>query len=247
MTTVLRRIAGAFVTPPEASSPARLEAPAPTARVLGPATGSSSTSVGRRPSPPPAAPLERRERAEVAVVCAARDTALAGAALGLALAEREGARCAVVLEWSGGEERAPTSRPAARAARRAAAALADAELEAGCCGRLVRVALPREERAAARAAARAMAVTRELAVVFVAGGARTDAMGALLAECSAIVLAMRADHDATLLELAVAELEALGRPVAAAALPPSPVAAALARGGVTLVSPLRAPVLGALV
>jgi hypothetical protein len=71
-------------------------------------------------------------------------------------------------------------------------------------------------------------------------------MEALLAECSAIVVAMRADHDATLLALALAELEELGRPVTAAAWPPSPVAAALARGGVTLVSPLRAPVLGAL-
>ena len=245
MTALLRRIAGAFVAPPDVLDEAGGPAPA----LFAPATRSSSTSVGRRPAAPvatPPAPVPPAAESVVAVVCAARDTALAGAAVGLALAERLGARCAVVLEWSGAEEPALVSRPAMRAARRAAARLVDAELEPGCCGRLVRVPLPRDEREAVRAAERAIAVTSDAAVVLVAGGPRGEAMEALLAERTALVLAVRPDHDETLLELATAELEALARPVTTAALPPSPVAAGLARAGVALVSPLRAPMLAAL-
>ena len=235
MTALLKRIAGAFVAPPDAPPPARF------------AMGSSSTSVGRRSDAPLGdVPPEPVERATVAVVCPARDTALAGAALGLALAEWAGEKCAVVLEWSGGEERPFVARPAVRAARRVAATLADAELEPVCCGRLVRLALPRDERDAVRVAEHAIAVACATAVVLVAGGPRGAAMEALLAERALIVLAVRPDHDETLLALATAELGELGRPVTTAELPPSPVAAALARAGVALVAPLRAPVLAAL-
>jgi hypothetical protein len=221
---LVRRVAGAFVEPEEESW-----APRPAGRPAEP------VRVALVASPAPAA--------RVAVVCSGRDVGLAGAAVGLGLVERAGARCAVVLEWTGEGDRRPVARPAAPSARRCAATLADRALVAVASGRLVRVALAADEAAAVAAVRDVAEVLAEVPRVLAVGGPRGRDLEALLAEEEALVLATRPGADGTLVELASAELDRLGPAVAVAELPPAPVAAALARAGVTLVAPLRAPIL----
>lgn len=256
MSALLKRVAGVFIAPAEPEFEGGSPGGAATAPRPRPAVwpGSSSTPVGR---PGHASPtLDAAEVVEPAlspsdprapaVVCPARDVALAGAAVGLALAERRRARCSVVLEWTGEAVREIAPRPAVPAARRCVAVLAGQGVAAVCAGRLVRVALPPEEIAAVATTRRAVAAGAGPPVVLVVGGPRGPALDELLAEQHAILLAARPGADAALLELAAGELEALASPVAAVELAPSPVAVALARAGLALVSPLRGPVLAAL-
>lgn len=220
MNDLVRRVAGAFVEPEEES--------------WGPA---AVDPRGERASVALVAPP--RAAARVGVVCNGRDVAVAGAAVGLALIERGGGRCAVVLEWTGADDRRLVARPAAPSARRRAATLVDRGLVAVASGRLVRVALAADEAAGAAAVRDVVEALAEVPAVLAVGGPRGQALEALLAEQDALVLATRPAADQTLVELARAELACLGPPVVAAELPPSPVAAALARAGVALAAPLR--------
>ena len=224
MNELVRRVAGAFVEPEEESW-----APAPAQRPAEP------SPVALVPSPAAAA--------RVGVVCSGRDVALAGAAVGLGLVERAGARCAVVLEWTGTNDRRLVARPAAPSARRRAAALVDRGLVAVASGRLVRVALAADEAAAVVAVRDVAEALAEVPSVLAVGGPRGRELESLLGEQQALVLLTRPAADQALVQLASAELGRLGPAVALVELPPSPVAAALARAGVALAAPLRAPIL----
>lgn len=173
----------------------------------------------------------------IAVVCAPRDARMAGGAAALALAQAGGASSVAVLDWAGEERVSGGDRPASLAARRCAARLRAAEHAATAVGRLVRVALPGDDEAAA-AAARGAIAQAGLPSVLVAAAARGPAIERLLAEQDLILLAGRPGADEELTALALPALERLA-PCAVVELRPSPAAAALARTGTALVAPLR--------
>lgn len=223
-----------FVEPEVAElGPAGGTEPGEGARWLPPApSGSPGTAAD---SPPGAAP------AFVGVVCAARDGRVAGGAVGLAMAHRVARRGCVLAEWPapGAPASARDGAGAAPAARRLAAELRSAGFAAGAHGRLARVGLAPGEPGAAELAALRRTIAAPVALVV--AGPRSPAADWALAQAEVVVLAHRADVDAAMLELAVAELAALGPRVAMAAIGPSPGAAALARSGTALVAPLRSP------
>ncbi len=176
---------------------------------------------------------------QVTVVCAARDATLAGAAVGLALAERRAARCAVVLEWTAGLDRRFVAAPATRSARRAAVALASGGLAATASGRLVRVTLPAAESAIAVATTAVLAAVPDTPTVLTVAGPRGEEADVVIAAGDAALLVTRPEADQVLVALALAELAALSKAVAAVELVAAPVAALLARSGLRLAAPLR--------
>ncbi len=159
----------------------------------------------------PAAVAARPVR--IGVVCGARDARVVSGAVALGLLGSSAARVGVVLGWTGDEHGAAGDRPASPAARRSAAALRATGSAAWACGRLVHVALPAAEAAAAEGA-RAALLTLTAPVAVVVSGPRGPLVEELLAEQDRIVLARRADADADVAELAVLELALLGPPVA---------------------------------
>lgn len=180
---------------------------------------------------PPARPPART--ASLAVVCSARDARLAGGAAGLALARHTGAPAVLVLEWTGCPPAAGPAAPAAPVARRLAA-----RHGAVASGRLARLALDADE-ALASAQALEVLTAADAPAVLVAAGARGEAMEQLVAVQDRTLLVARGSDE-------VAGLAARRLSAAVVALPSSPGAAALARAGVGLVAPLRAPFLEAI-
>lgn len=181
----------------------------------------------------PPAPAELRRigaTRSVGIVCGPRDARPAGGAAALALAHVAGARRALVVVWTGEEQKPLSGVPSSRPVRRLAAETGG---DAFVRGRLAWIALPADE---AEAAARASEVLRRSAgpAVLVVAGPRGSAMDELLAEQGRTLLAGRPGDDDAVTELAA---ERLGAEVVV--LPASPGAAALARAGLALVSPLR--------
>jgi hypothetical protein len=188
----------------------------------------------------PAASLEPSSSlGRVAVVCAPRDARLAGGAVALAFPPP-----ALILEWTGEEGVVPQDRPCSPGARRGATLLGKRGLVAATAGRVVRVGLPATEDEAAETA-RGILRQSEDATVLVVAGPRGPTMEDVLAGHDRILLAIRPGVDAEMTGLALAALERLA-PSVALELPSSPAAAALARSGTALVSPLRTPCLAAL-
>lgn len=189
------------------------------------------------PSPaPPASDCAPAACGSVGVVCAPRDARVAGGAAALALARAAGAGTALVVEWTGQDSGPAPRRPASRAARRLAE---EAGSGAVASGRLAWVAVAAEEAAAAEQARGILRCAGGPAVLVVAGP-RGPAMEELLAESERTILFGRPGDDDSVTALAAQRLGAFG-----VALPSSPGAAALARAGTALVSPLRRPMLEA--
>jgi hypothetical protein len=193
---------------------------------------------------PTAAAVVAARAGRVAVVCGPRDARVAGGAAGLALVLATCVRTAVVLDWTGAREAGGQARPAAPAAHGAAAMLRDGGLAARALGRLVRVALPEGECDAVSAARSALGNLAVPAVLVVAAP-RGEAMEELLAGQERVLLVHRPGVDEEMAALALAEIARLGPAAVPVALAGSPGAAALARSGHALVSPLRAPFLEA--
>lgn len=178
------------------------------------------------------------------MVCAPADARVAGGAAALALLGHAEAPCVLVLEWAGGGGvKPPAGRAPVRAARRVAERMEE-EVAAVATGRLVHVTLPAAERAAVDVARRHS--TRELPSVLVVAGPRGSVIEEALAERDMVLLAMPSSADPDVADLAEAQLAALAPRVRRVALRSSPGAAALARTGMALLSPLRAPFVDAL-
>jgi DNA-binding LacI/PurR family transcriptional regulator len=165
---------------------------------------------------------------EVAVLAASSDVASLAAALALRLTRGT----AAIAVWTGD---APSRRPRAGlppvlGARRLAASLAARDLSARAAGRLVTVALPAGERAAAVAASRLTAAVREVPVVLAVGGPRGEAWDRVLADCDLVAVH---SADATLAQLATDRLVEQGvRAIPISA--PGAGARRLARAGLAL-------------
>jgi hypothetical protein len=176
-----------------------------------------------------------------AVLCAATDARALGIAAAALLARRHRAPCALVCVWTAECAPAadPSSRPpAARAARRLAAALGAHRLDALACGRAAVVTLPVDPAGAVAAAGRAAAVAGAAPAVLVLGGPRLEALDGLLADCDRVIVAGRAG-DEDVAPLAVAGLGPLADRTAAATVTLGPVGRALAASGLGVPAALR--------
>jgi hypothetical protein len=180
-----------------------------------------------------------------AVLCAPADVRLAGGAVGLGLAHGRGGP-AVVLEWTGRELAPARDRASSGAARRLAVTLREEGHAAASSGRLVRVALPQGEADAVDTARAVEHAAGDAPGLVVVGGPRGEVLEGLVASCPLVILALRADTDEALAEIALGSLLACGRPVDRLDLPSAAGAAVLARSGTGLTGPLRGPVLGVL-
>jgi len=179
--------------------------------------------------------------AAVALVCAAADARALGIAAAALLARRRHAPCAMACIWTAGGARAadPASRPpAARAARRLAAALGAHGVDAAARGRAAAVTLPADPAGAVAAAGRAAAVAGAAPAVLVLGGPRPDALDALLADYGRLVVVGRSGDEA-LAPLAVAGLGPLAARATAATVTLSSVGRALAAAGLGTPAALR--------
>jgi hypothetical protein len=180
------------------------------------------------------APAAERSRAEAcppswstATVLASPDDAVpaAGAVAG-ELRRRAGAPAAVVCSWRA-TGHAGTAWPAAAALARK---LSARDQPATALGRVTWTRLP-DDPAEAGAAFRRVVAAAEVPVVLAVAGPRPDALASLVAETDLAVVAPPPDADATVGELAAAELRAMGLPVTIVGAPAGPTARALARAG----------------
>jgi hypothetical protein len=179
--------------------------------------------------PPPRTP------ATVAVLAPPGDAPALAAVLGLMLARRAREPVAVVCVWSAAPARTLWRAPALPAAGRLAAALAARGLDACASGRLVVVRLAAQCEEAAAQARRASAAAGPAPVVLALAGPRAAAFDALIAAQDLVVVALPADSDPALAQLAVAGLER----GLICAIPPSRSARALAASGVALLPSAR--------
>lgn len=129
--------------------------------------------------------------------------------------------------------------PAVPAAARAAAKLARRELPARASGFLVVAELTPDADEAAAAARAAIAAVEAPAVL--ATARREPAMDVLLAGADWLVLALPADADPVLAELAAGDLAGLGPPLRRALIPPGFPARQAARLGIAPFAAARAP------
>lgn len=237
MTTPLDRLAQLFVAPADAPAAAPVEDPG--AGWLPPVAAAAPM-----PDAPEASLSPVRPAPSIAVVCGLRDGRLAGAAAALALVRLVQAPSALVAQWTGSDPGPTAERPSLPAARRLAATLREQGHAARSAGRLAFLGLPSDEDRAA-AAIRA-AVPNAVASVVLVAGPRGAAIEEQIAGLDMILVVGGSDADAELTALAVEELERLGPLVARVELPRAPAAAALARAGVRLASPLHAALVPAL-
>lgn len=176
----------------------------------------------------------------VAVLARAEDLAAAGGAVGLAVARQCRAPVAVVCLWTGGEPGAGhLQAPPSVAARRLAEALGRRGHAARASRRLVLVALPASEGAAAAEAARVSAAAGAVPVVLALGGARAEGFDAELRTCDLVVIASRPDGDEAIASLALAGIAALRVPAVVCEAPAAPFARLLATAGVSLAPSVR--------
>jgi hypothetical protein len=184
----------------------------------------------------------------VAVVADAADVRAVGAAAALLAAGAARLPCALLCVCVVGAEPAGDPRVrawASPAARRLARSLGARAAPAGAAGRLVTASVASTPTGAAAAErALAAAASAGAAAVLAVGGPRDDVLDGVIARCDAAVAVLRPGRRA-LGGLAVAGLQALGVPAAAAVATAGPSARALSRVGVTTPE-LRAALLPAL-
>lgn len=230
--SALSRLAAAFVAPDDAEPSAsgadvpRLDAPAADARPW-----RRGRPPGRDADRAPHVAAGVHHALHVGVVARPADAAVAGCAIGLALAQP----AAIVALW--GAAAPKVHAPASLRARKAAGRLAARGHVAHAGGRLAVVALGEAVSEASRVAAAAA----ELPVVCVVAGPRDEAGDVVLAACDRVIVV----GDDLVAELAAASLAPLGPACRSLVLPDGP-SRALAASGAALVAPLRAPVLEAL-
>lgn len=189
----------------------------------------------------PAARPETVVPGAVAVLCTAEDARAAGVALAALLARRARAACGLACLWTAPEPpRVGAARgPAARAARRLAAALAARGLAAEACGRTAVVALDADPVAALAGARRAGAAAGDAPIVLVVGGPRPAAFDALLSEQDRVLVLTRPGADDALGVLAAGGLPEGGPARAVCPVALGPATRALAAAGLAVPSPLR--------
>jgi hypothetical protein len=179
----------------------------------------------------------------VAVLAHGEDVAAAGGAVGLAVARERGAAVAVVCAWTGGEPAAGLLQaPASAAACRLAEALDRRGHAARASRRLVLVALPADEGAAAAEAARVSAAAGAVPVVLALSGARAEGFDAALRTCDLVVIATRPGGDEALASLALAGVAGLSVPAVVCDAPAAPLPRLLAAAGIGLAPSARAGV-----
>ena len=238
MTSLFDRLASAFVAPRGAES-----------RPL-PSAGGSRAGGGERPGDGSRAgggerpgngagageSASRPEPLAVAVLCRPRDALAVGGAVGLGLAARCRRSHAVVAVW-GGSSSPPLRAPATAAARRLAARLSSRGHRASATGRLVVVALEDASEAGRVAAA------VEVPVVSVLAGAREDSDDDVLRSHDTVLVAVGAEDEPPVAELALVGLAVEGIAARTVELPAGAAAArVLAASGVALLPPLRGAV-----
>lgn len=212
MTAALKRLAGWFIAPA-----AEAERPVTARTVV-----ASVTAVGV---------LGRGSAATVAAT-----------AIALTAARRARTRCALVCRWTGEEPRAAADGSALPAARALAGRLQARGLEARACGRLVAVDLPAAATEARAAIERAWAAAGEVPVTVLVAGARPAELDGVLGALDRLVVVPPPGAPAALEELAVTDAARVGRAATVLRVAPSPVARALARGGLIVPPALRGPV-----
>jgi len=221
MSGALSRLASVFVAPADPEPSASVD-PAP--------------HTGHDPEPPLHTddPLHAGSGAhhplQVGVVARRADAAVAGCAVGLALAHP----AAIVALWGAAPPKVHA--PASLRARRTAGRLAARGHTAHAAGRVAVVALE-----AASEAGRVAAAAGDLPVVCVVAGPRDEDADAVLAACDRVVVV----GDGLVAELAAESLAASGPVCRSLVLPDGP-SRALAASGAALVAPLRAAALEAL-
>jgi hypothetical protein len=175
------------------------------------------------------------------MLCAAEDARAVGVAAAVLLARAARSPTALACVWTAPDPpRRPDARPpAARGARRLAAALAARGLDAAPCGRAVTVALPADPSAALVAAARAAAAAGAAPVVLVLGGPRAAAFDDLLAVQDLLLVVTRPGTGAAIAGLALAGLPDPAPPAGTCALALGPAGRALAAAGLAVPAPLR--------
>jgi hypothetical protein len=189
-----------------------------------------TASAGPRARPAAGSPFT------IAVVADAADARAVGTAVALLAAGAGRLPCALLCVCVVGAEAAGEPRVrgwAVPAARRLARSLGDRAVPAGAAGRLV-IAPVDPTPAGADDARRALAAAASAgaAAVVAVGGPRDDALDGALARCDAGVAVLHPGRRA-LGDLAIAGLEALGVPAAAALATPGPSARLLSGLGAT--------------
>lgn len=249
MSGLLDLMARLFVAPPDEVPPRPTEDEE--VRWLPPVAVTSPRDAPDPPGPVGAEQAQRRGRGagvdpgvRLAVLCALRDSAVAGGAAGLALAHAARGPTVIVAVWTGEAPASRANRPGTPAARRVAAALRAGGHDAAALGRLVRVGLPVREGDAVAAARMVIGRASGPTALVVCGPRGADFEG-LLAEQDLALVAVRGDLAAELGTTAVAELGCLRVPVAVVTLAASTGCAALARSGIGLLPPLRPALLAA--
>jgi hypothetical protein len=240
MSRLFARLGSAFVTPP----------PRPLERTAtgGPRDGGDVGATSRIAAPP-----------RVAILCRPGDALVVGGAVALTLAARGPAspaprhpavragpipRTSLVAVWGAG---AATRAPAVAGARRLATTIASRGHTAAATGKLAIVALAGTLSEASAEAARVDAAAGDVPVVTVLAGPRDATADALLRDQDLILVALPADGDEAVADLALDGLAPLGVPARALRLPPAPAAVrGLAASGVAVLPPLRAAVEAAL-
>ena len=217
MSSVLARLASAFVAPADA-------------------TPGAAHTVGAQAAAPSAA--------RVALLCRPADAQAVGGAVALGLLRAGGPGPAVLCVWRpDAEARGPhASAPSLPGALRLAERLSARGHATRATGRIVVADVD-----AAAEAVRVAAAAADAPVVCALAGARDTEADDLLAAQDAVLVAAAADDPPALLDLALSGLAAagvpaLGLPVPAGAAP----ARALAAAGVALLAPLRGAVEAAL-
>jgi hypothetical protein len=258
MTGLLERLASAFLAPP---APEVAHDGEPSGRAHDGERGGRARHPrdrersGRAPHPrdpersgraPRPRDVERRVRApSIAVLCRGDDALVAGAAAALLVARRCRSSRAVVAVW--GAAGSTVRAPARAGARRLAATLAARGHDAAPTGRLVLVRLDGPLNRASPEVARVLAAAGDAPAVVVLAGARDGAADAVLRDQDAVVVAVPAESDWPVAELALSGLARLGVSGRTLELPSGAAPArALAASGVALVPPLRGPVEAAL-
>lgn len=176
-----------------------------------------------------------RMPASAAVLARARDAPALGAALALALAQRERARAGVVCVWSAVPARPLWRAPALPGAARLSSALVARGHVASGSGRLVIVRLAGQCEEAAAEALRVAAAAGTSPMVLALGGPRAAAFDALLTEQDLVVVALAPGADPALARLAISGLEC----AVACEVSPARPARSLAAAGVALLPSAR--------
>lgn len=254
MGAVLASLARWFLAPPDATGlPHRAHGPAlqdgdAEHRATAADAGAVAAGAVRWLAPSPLADRAHRtspvpRTPAIAVLALPKDLRVAGAAAALGALHLSGRSCGLIAEWTGSEPNCAPDKACSPTARRLAVGLRADGHAAQAAGRLVRLALPADEAVAAQAL---RGLGSDTPAVLALAGPRGPALSAALTASDVVLLVTRPGTDAELAMLAVADLALAGAHVRTLELAASPGAALLARSGIALSAPLRAPLLAAI-